>query len=606
MLRRLSGRLTGRLTGRVSAVVGVLALATACTATPAVGPSPYASRPLPHVPQSAVPVQQVSNKSPNIVFVLMDDFSMDLVPTLKHARTMTRLGASYQNAFVVDSLCCVSRAATFTGQYPHQTGVLTNTANMPNRVGAMGGYRAFAAHGDEQRTFAVRLQQAGYTTGFVGKYLNQYEYYPAKGVPRPPLGWSDLRVVFGTAYDGWDYNATYTQDGQVRVQHYDAPAESEPDAVKDKAYAGTVIGNDALDFIHEHRHDTKPYFLEVAPYAPHGRINSNPAYAGDPMFPPAFRDRPGHGSAHGNCGPVDCQDLTVADLPGYDDWQGDNAPVRADGTLAPAWSRSGKGLSVADAETSMRDRARMAQSIDRMLGRILHSVDDNTYVVLTSDNGFHLGQHGLTRGKGTAYDTDVHVPLYVMGPGVVPGPRDGMVSNIDLAPTFEDLAGIGSPAYRSGHSFAPSFADPTRDTGDYAFFEHTWSQSPGNDPDRPFSGHDLDHIPSYVAVRSRTGLLIRDDLDYSYTGTDYAYEYYDYATEPWERRNLYGDPRYAAQVSELMAKLDEFDRCARGQALTPDVSDTCRALPFADKAAWEQRIPRHAVAHTSRSGSGKA
>ena len=63
----------------------------------------------------------------------------------------------------------------------------------------------------------------------------------------------------------------------------------------------------------------------------------------------------------------------------------------------------------------------MVQSIDRMLGRILDAVDDNTFVVLTSDNGFHLGQHGLDAGKGTPYDSDAHVPLLVVGPGVEPG-----------------------------------------------------------------------------------------------------------------------------------------------------------------------------------------
>ena len=130
----------------------------------------------------------------------------------------------------------------------------------------------------------------------------------------------------------------------------------------------------------------------------------------------------------------------------------------------------------------LRDRARMVQSIDRMVQRILAAVGDNTYVVLTSDNGFHLGQMGLGVGKGTPFDTDAHVPLLVVGPGVEPGVRDTMTSNLDLASTFEDLAGARSPAYRSGHSLVETFAKPRTQVHDVVFFEHT---CPRGDPPGP-------------------------------------------------------------------------------------------------------------------------
>ena len=123
----------------------------------------------------ALPAQQTTPRRPNIVFVLMDDFSVDLLPTMRSALWMSRAGASFDHAYVVDSLCCVSRSATFTGQYPHQNRVRTNTANLPNRAGPMGGWRAFARYGNRARTFALRLQRSGYVTGYVGKYLNGYE-----------------------------------------------------------------------------------------------------------------------------------------------------------------------------------------------------------------------------------------------------------------------------------------------------------------------------------------------------------------------------------------------------------------------------------------------
>ena len=162
-------------------------------------------------------------RRPSIVLVLMDDFSLDLVDTMRAAETMRRAGADYAHAFVVDSLCCVSRASLLTGQYPHQTGVLTNTANTPNPVGPVGGWEAFEAYGNEERSFPVRLQQHGYTTGFVGKFLNQYEIHDGVAPPAPP-GWDDWRVLFGGAYQGWGFQSTRLVDGQVQVDAHPQPS----------------------------------------------------------------------------------------------------------------------------------------------------------------------------------------------------------------------------------------------------------------------------------------------------------------------------------------------------------------------------------------------
>jgi N-acetylglucosamine-6-sulfatase len=220
----------------------------------------------------------------------------------------------------------------------------------------------------------------------------------------------------------------------------------------------------------------------------------------------------------------------------------------------------------------------MAQSVDRLVMRILRMVDDNTYVVLTSDNGLHLGQLGLLRGKGTPYDTDTHVPLLVVGPGVVRGRRHAMISNIDWAPTFEALAGLDSPAYRSGISIVPTFTDPATPLQDYVFFEHTFSKTtPGTDPDSPFTGGGLNVIPSYVAVRSRTALLVRNDLDPRWDHRRYAYEFYGYTSQPWERTNQFDDPAYAAEIRTLLARLGQFDACATIRRDEP-VPPECRQL----------------------------
>ncbi len=506
---------------------------------------------------------------PNIVVVMLDDFSMDLVQTMRSVQRMRKAGASYPHSFVTDSLCCVSRSSFFTGQYPHQTGVRTNTSNAGTSM--LGGWPAYDTHGNPERAFNVRLQQAGYTTGFVGKFLNEYEWSPGRALPPVVPGWSTFNTVFGSAYDGWDFASTSVVDQRMRLTQHDAPPASASGAAKDKAYAGTVIGDLAMDFLTTGEAADAPYFLEVALYAPHNRTQPEGHYPGDPLFPPMFRDREG---ARG-CGRVACRKLTVEDLPGFGDTREDNRPRTVGGEKARAWN-TGSTLSASAAVRDLRDRARMSQSADRLVTKILRSVGPDTFVVLTSDNGFHLGQNGLGRGKGTAYDTDVRVPLLVTGPGVVPGKRKEVTMNIDLAPTFEELAGLPPVPFRSGLSLVPTLSQPGVVRQSYAFLEHTQQTLTGGDPDAAFSGAELDRIPSYTAVRSRQALLVRLDLDPRRGATSWGYEYYSYRGSRWEKRNAFTSAKRKPEVDLLMAKLAAFDSC-REKGDEP-VSDSCRTV----------------------------
>ena len=499
-------------------------------------------------------------RQPNIVLVLMDDFSMELLPTMRSAVAMRRAGASYPYSFVIDSLCCVSRSSLFTGQFPHQTGVRTNEAGTADPNHPMGGYPAFSAYGNAERTVAVRLWDAGYTTGFVGKFLNQYDYTPGGALPPLPPGWSEFNAIFQTAYEGWGFHESYVEDGQLRVREYPKPPFDASAEVKDQSYAGTVISQHALGFIDQHRGDPRPWFLEIAPYAPHSRVDPEGAWPGEPYYPAAFRDRPRPGRPGGNCGRLPCGALGVESLPGLRDDREDNAAFLPDGSGAPLWNRAPVELSAGEVEATLRGRARMVQSVDRMVMRILREVPPNTYVVLTSDNGLHVGQHGLGVGKGTAYDSDIRVPLLVVGPGVRPGQRRQVVSNIDLAPTFEALAGLRPAAYRSGVSLVPTFSRPDVEGLNYAFVEHTWSKT-GIGPDQ-FRVATLDRVPSYVAVRSRSTLLVRYDLDPDPRVDRHAWEFYDYDKADFERTNDYASPQYRPEVVRLTRRIEGLDRCS--------------------------------------------
>lgn len=513
-------------------------------------------------------VQVASKDRPNMVFILMDDFSLELLQTMPQAQQLKAAGAWYANSFVIDSLCCPSRAALLTGQTPHQTGVLTNTPNDPDNP--IGGWQAFEHNGNVEKQFSVALQRSGYTTGFVGKYLNGYEAGTAPdGTRTPPAkvdGWTEWNAILGGGYNGWGYRSVYLdQNGDVQLQFHQKYPLTDPVEKRDSTYATNVASDLALSFIDRHKDDEAPYFLEIATYGPHAQQAA--AYQGlNSNFPPAFADATTKGDpTGGNCGLKACGDLSLADLVGYNDPRDDNAPsyLNADGTTspAPAWRTNPISLTDAQALNKYRDRARMVQSIDRLIARVRAAVGDNTYIVLSADNGYHLGQHQLNGGKGTPYDSDTRVPLIVVGPGVVPGERQQVINNIDLAPTFEELAGVQPASFVSGRSFADTLSKPDAPGARYAFFEHTYAKTqPGEVDTDEGSGGTIDIIPSFIAVRSKHALLARFDLDFNWATTDYAYELYRYDV-PWEDRNVFAEDHNKPYARDLMRRLNLWDNC---------------------------------------------
>lgn len=452
---------------------------------------------------------------PNIVFVLTDDLSSDLLPYMPNVRRLQARGTTFSNYFVTDSLCCPSRASILTGAYPHDTGIFRNT-------GADGGFLAFHARGLEQDTYATNLQGVGYRTALMGKYLNQYSpsrIRTALGGPYVPPGWTDWTVA-GNGYQGFGYRLART----VRVVRHGFRARD---------YLTNVLAREGLGFLDESVAEGAPFMLNVWTFAPHA-----PAI-------PAPRDR--HRFAT----------LTAPRDPSFDE---------ADIGDKPPWLRGHRALTdaeVARIDATFRDRVRTVQAVDRMLGRLQRrlralGVARNTYIVFSSDNGFHLGQHRLTPGKLTAYDPDVRVPLIVTGPGV-PARRtvDAMTENTDLCPTFAELAGAPAPPRADGRSLVPLLhpgsangsgsRPPAADWRDAVLIEHHGNVGGAGDPDAPPAGSG--NPPSYEALRSRDALYV----EYA----DGERELYDLASDPFQLHNLAEEvaPERLATLSAQLAAM---------------------------------------------------
>jgi arylsulfatase A-like enzyme len=195
------------------------------------------------------------------------------------------------------------------------------------------------------------------------------------------------------------------------------------------------------------------------------------------------------------------------------------------------------------------------QAVDKMLGQVedelraAHQLD-NTYIVFSSDNGYHMGEHRLRPGKLTAFDTDIKVPLVVTGPGVPAGTTvDRIVENIDLRPTFDELAGRSSGPAVEGRSLVPFLRGqaPT-DWRTAALVEHHGPVLARTDePDRgvPFSGNP----PSYEAMRTAGSLYV----EY----VDGAREYYDLGADPEELTNMAGglSPQQSASLHTALTAM---------------------------------------------------
>jgi len=393
---------------------------------------------------------------PNIILILADDFSMNLMPAatgpthMPNLRQMQQDGMTFTHSFTVNSLCCPSRASTFTGMLPHNTGVEAN--NPPN-----GGLDAWLAHGNDAKSFALPLQAAGYETAFMGKYLNGWEPLTS---PIPP-GWNRWVATGHDGYAGFDYALSI--DGVVSY-----PADHMTDQI---SALGRQFVNQAEG----------PFFLELAPFSVHAPFTPPTRYA------------------------ADFADYVLPKTPAYG--------ARPD-PAAPAWLQAIPPLVTKDHNKFQRnylDRVRGAKAIDEMIGRIRNRLDinglaANTYVIFTSDNGFHMGEMSMRNGKMTPFDFDARVPFVVVGPGIAPGSvSDEIIMNIDLAPTFLDLAGAPPSATVDGRSMVPLFAGGTS-SRTVAVIEHSTANFDPDDPDTqdPRAGEP----PPYTALRGANWLYV--------------------------------------------------------------------------------------------------
>ena len=442
---------------------------------------------------------------PNIIYIVTDDMRYDDLNARYMPKTSSLLadqGMTFKNAFVSTAWCCPSRATTMRGQYAHNTDVwyIANSYN-PDPGVPDGGWEGYKGNGHQTDNVATRLDAAGYRTGLFGKYLN---HYGGSGVPR---GWDDWFAFRGGAY--YDY---YVNDNGTK-KHFGTSAS---------AYSTDVLSRETQQFVGASVAEGNPFFAYVAPNAPH-------------------HPYPGTVPRHEH------------------DFDGERAPRlpsfnEGDVSDKPPWIRSRPRLGFIKTATINKgheDRVESLRSVDDLVGAVVAKLKsypgvlDNTYIVFTSDNGWHLGEHRIPGEKNRPYEEDHRVPLVVAGPGIAAGSTTSKLAlNTDYLPTFMDLAGARTPGYVDGRSLRPVLEGRATTWRTAILLEGLGFQS---------------EIPiverNYSAIRTRTGKYVEYEGGFR--------EAYDLTpgADPYELTNAYYSADPTVPLSDLDRRLDELKQC---------------------------------------------
>jgi arylsulfatase A-like enzyme len=430
---------------------------------------------------------------PNIVFIFSDDHAEHAISAYRskvnHTPHLDRLaagGARFTNSFVTNSICSPSRATLLTGQYSHKNGVPV--------------FNRFDGSRDH---VAKQFQAGGYHTGIVGKWH----------LGSDPTGFDRWIVLPG---QGAYWNPQFLTPGHTLTI---------------EGHCTAITTDLAVEFLRTRPAD-KPFFLMVHHKAPHRNWEPDErskAKFQDAVIPePAtlFDDYATRPAALPENRQTIARDLTRRDL-------------KAD----PPGTLTGRDLVTWKYQRYMQDYLACVQGLDDNVGRLLDELEArglaaDTIVMYSTDNGWYMGDLGMY-DKRFMYEPGLRVPLLARGPGIKPGiTPDQLVANIDLAPTFLDLAGLPIPASMQGRSLAPLLRGERpadwRQTVYYRYYH-----DPGH--------HDT---RQHYGVRSATHKLIH------YWKKD-AWELFDLVNDPTEQHNLLFDPAEAAQpeVAQVFAEL---------------------------------------------------
>ena len=467
--------------------------------------------------------------SPNIILLFTDDQDITLggATPMSFTRSLMEDGVKLTNFFVNTPVCCPSRTTMLSGNYPHNWLGKENKGCMHMNVTGPDFMKAMFSHD---------MKELGYTTGMFGKLLNGGGMTPycnkKDNVPLP--GFDSYGAMCNT---GKYYKNTFTNNGTIYTS-----------GTKPTDYLTSIIGNHSHQFVEASLQAGRPFFVYIAPHAPH--VPATPA----PWYADKFSDKQAPRTPNYNYSATDHHYVIRQQQP-----MTDKEGADSDDLFRNRWR------SLLSVDDITRDLVDLLKKYDQM---------DNTVFAWTSDHGFQLGQFRLPSCKLQPYDHDIRVPFSIRGPGITKGEYSFVAGIVDVAPSLVELAGGSVPEDMDGHSFAklvsgqlprPAVAKQQRDKHMIEY----WSL--GN---VVRYGHYID-MPNntYIGVR-----LINDTHNFLYAEfysspleqvfTDSALEceLFDVTADPYQMTNLCGTEKADKQlVQELHEYIHTQVKC-RGQS----------------------------------------
>lgn len=440
--------------------------------------------------------KEIKSTRPNIILMVVDDqviSSFDILPTLRSQ--LVDKGLTFSNSFCTSPVCAPSRASILTGQYVHNHGDFNSTNQFVNQR-------------DRKDTIATILKAGGYKTIFLGKYTHGYD-----NASYVPPGWDEWHALLGGAPGYYNYKMS---DNGKSVSYGNNATD----------YSTDVLARKTYDFIERYKKSREPFFMYLAPFAPHA-----------PMTP-----APRH---------MNKFDHLTFPLPLYEKDINDK----------PQWVHNDRRLNSTNQEWVMQEKVTKMKlrrletllAVDEMLGEIIKMLIEyenfpNTYIFFLADNGDDYSRHTNGTGKLLPYEEGIHTPIIVRGPQIEPGgKRDHLVSTIDLLPTIAGLAQVSIPEFVDGRSLIPLFSCPALPLSGWrkaclaelGKVEHWYRQSPP---------------PAYKLFRTRDFKYIEYE-----TGEK---EFYDLRLDPNELVNTY-ENLFQKQKIELHLHLQQMQNTSR-------------------------------------------
>lgn len=486
---------------------------------------------------SFAPLQAAAAQRPNIVFIFSDDHAYQaigaygsMINRTPNIDRLAREGMRFDRALVTNSICAPSRAVILSGKYSHRNGVLDNRLVFDGA----------------QQTFPKLLQAAGYQTAIFGKWH-------LKSAP--------------TGFDHWE-----VLPGQGAYYNPDMRLGPDDKRRRHTGYVTDIITDLSLDWLKNRRDPDNPFLLMSQHKAPHRNWMPGPEhlslYDGEHIWEPPtlFDDFSGRASpAAANLMEIgrhmtDAGDLKAPPPDAAQDDRGmrqwNNSYGRLNAAQKAVWDAAygpknkafreaglqGKALLRWKYQRYIKDYLRCIASVDDNVGRLLRYLDasglaENTVVIYNSDQGFYLGEHGWF-DKRWMYKESLRTPLLARWPGVAaPGSTNmDLVSNLDFAETFLEIAGVEPPADMQGRSLVPILKGETPKDWRKTFYYHYYES---------MTAHG---VPAHEGVRGARYKLIR-----FYESNEW--ELFDTAADPNEMKSIYGEKGSETIAAELKAEL---------------------------------------------------